>query len=59
MKAKELTAILEQHPDFEVVVTICDGGDKFPNMRTFENIELADVGHSSRVIVLTGDERES
>ena len=58
MKAKELIAILKQNPDFDVVVTICDGGDKFPNMRTFENIELADVGHSSKVIVLTGDERE-
>lgn len=58
MKAKELISILKQNPDFDVVVTICDGGDKFPNMRTFENIELADVGHSSKVIVLTGDERE-
>ena len=26
MKAKELIAILEKNPDFEVVVTICDGG---------------------------------
>jgi hypothetical protein len=58
MKAKELIAILEKNPDFDVVVTIYDGGEKFPNMRTFENIELADVGHSSKVIVLTGDERE-
>ena len=58
MKAKELIAILEKNPDFDVQVTICDGGEKFPNMRTFENIELADVGYSSKVIVLTGDERE-
>lgn len=58
MKAKELIAILQQNPEFDVVVTICDGGDKFPNMRTFENIELADVGYSDKVIVLTGDERE-
>ena len=56
MKAHELIAILQQHPEFDVVVSVADGGNRFPNIRTFTNIELADVGHSDKVIVLTGDE---
>ena len=56
MKAHELIAILQQHPEFDVVVSVSDGGNLFPNIRTFANIELADVGHSDKVIVLTGDE---
>jgi hypothetical protein len=30
----------------------------FTNMRTFENIELADAGHTSKVIALTDDEHK-
>ena len=59
MKAHELIAILQRNPDFDIEVVICDGVDKFPNIRTFTNIELADVGYSSKVIVLTGDEQET
>lgn len=57
MKAHELITILQEHPDFDVEISICDGCNTFPNIRTFENVTLADVGHSSKVIILTGDER--
>lgn len=56
MKAKDLIKLLEQHPEFEVQFVFSDKSDKFMNLRSFENIELADVGHSSKVILLTGDE---
>lgn len=56
MKAKDLIKLLEQHSEFEVQFVFSDKSDKFMNLRSFENIELADVGHSSKVILLTGDE---
>lgn len=56
MKAKELIKLLEQHPEFDVQFVFSDKSDKFMNLRSFENIALADVGHSSHVILLTGDE---
>ena len=56
MKAKELIKILEQNPDFEVQFVFSDKSEKFLNLRSFENLELAVVGHSSKVILLTGDE---
>jgi hypothetical protein len=56
VKAKELIKILEQNPDFEVQFVFSDKSEKFLNLRSFENLELADVGHSSKVILLTGDE---
>lgn len=56
MKAKELIKILEQNPEFEVQFIFSDKSEKFLNLRSFENLELADVGHSSKVILLTGDE---
>ena len=56
MKAKELIKILEQNPDFDVQFTFSEKSEKFLNLRSFENLELADIGHSSKVILLTGDE---
>lgn len=57
MKAHELMTILQEHPDFDVEISICDGCNTFPNIRTFKNVTLADIGHSSKVIILTGDEQ--
>ena len=56
MQAKDLIQLLEQNPEFDVQFVFSDKSDKFMNLRSFENIELADVGHSSQVILLTGDE---
>lgn len=58
MKAKDLIALLESNPDFEVEFCFSDKSEKMMNLRSFNNIEVADVGHSSKVIILTGDEVE-
>ena len=57
MKAKELAAKLLEHPDFEIKFhdfhqefscgpLVCD---------SLSNIEIVDVGHSDKVIVLGGE----
>ena len=33
-----------------------DGYSTFPNVRTFKNLELCDIGHSDKVVVLEGEE---
>lgn len=58
MKAKDLIALLEANPDFEVEFCFSDKSEKMMNLRSFNNIEVADIGHSSKVIILTGDEVE-
>ena len=57
MIAKELAAKLLEHPDFEIKFhdfhqefsggpLVCD---------SWSNIEIADIGHSDNVIVLSGE----
>lgn len=58
MTAQELIKLLQEHPDFKVEFIFADNKDATLNYRTFQNIEIADVGHSSKVILLTGEERE-
>lgn len=57
MKGEELKKICEQYPEFEFEFKFTDGYSRFPNIRTFNNLELTDVGHSDKIIVLTGDEK--
>ena len=56
MTGEELKKICEQYPDYEFEFSFTDGYSKFPNIRTFINLELADVGHSDKVIIVTGEE---
>lgn len=61
MKAKELAEELLKNPDFEVkfsvMETITDElGDLFLYMKRFGNLDIVDVGHSDKVIILGGDE---
>ena len=58
MKGEELKKICEQYSDFEFEFKFTDGYSRFPNIRTFNHLELADVGHSDKVIILTGDEKQ-
>lgn len=57
-KAEELAKLFMKYPDFDVEFSIKDGyGERgFPNIRSFKNISLVDVGHSGKIIVLTGEE---
>ena len=59
MKAKKLAEMLMKNPDFEVEFTFTEdpGDGSWPTHRTFENIEIADIGHSSMTILITGEER--
>jgi hypothetical protein len=57
MKGKELAELAMQYPDFEFEFCFTDGGNKFPNIRNFDHLEVTDVGNSDKVIVLTGEER--
>ena len=56
MLGKELKELCEKYPDFEFEFSFTDGYCTFPNVRTFRNLELCDIGHSGKVVVLEGDE---
>lgn len=58
MTAQELIKILEKHPDFEVQFIFGDTTQDVLDMRVFNNLDIADVGYSDKVILLTGDERK-
>lgn len=58
MTGKELKKLCEQYEDFEFefCFTDKDDGSKFPNIRTFRNLEVSDVGYSDKAISLSGYE---
>lgn len=57
MTAKELAAKLLEHPDFEI--KFHDFHQDFPGgplvCDSWANVEIVDVGHSDKVIVLGGE----
>lgn len=44
IKGIELLKLVEQYPDFDFHFRFTDGCSKFPNVRTFEDLKLCDVG---------------
>lgn len=63
MKAKELAEELLKHPDFDVefiawanITNEESEGGSYPYLSRFNNIELGGIGHSDKVIILTGKE---
>lgn len=58
MKARELAEKLMKNPDFDVKFSFTeeDGSEWGLTCRSFENVDIADIGHSDGVIVLSGDE---
>lgn len=56
MKGNDLLKLCEQYPDYEFEFSFTDGCSKFPNVRTFDNLELCDIGHSNKIVILTGNE---
>ncbi|MCI9077578.1 MAG: hypothetical protein HFH68_01470 [Lachnospiraceae bacterium] len=56
MTIKELLDICRQYGDFEIQFSFTDSCARFPNVRTFSNLELDDIGYSDKVICLTGSE---
>lgn len=64
MKAKDLASKLMENPEFDVEFTFVkyterpdDKICKFMNIRQFENIQIDDIGYSSKVIQLGGIEK--
>lgn len=58
MLGKDLAKICEQYADFEFEFIFTDGNNgRFLNVRSFDNLELCDVGHSDKVVLLTGNEK--
>lgn len=58
MKAKELAQELLKYPDFEVEFCISDDeNSSWPKLRNFNHIEICDIAHSDKIIVLDGEER--
>ena len=55
MIAKELAAKLLEHPDFEIKFNQCRyAGSQFV-FDSWTNVEIVDVWHSDKVIVLGGE----
>ena len=58
MQGKELAEIALKYPDFDFEFVFVDGDTgKWLNVRSFENLSVADVGYSSKVVCLMGEER--
>ena len=57
MLAKDLAAELLKHPDFEV--KFHDFHQEFPGgpciCDSWSKVEITDIGHSDKVIILTGE----
>ena len=56
MKGKELAELAMEYADFDFEFCFTDGYSNFPNVRSFEKLELCDIGYSGKVVILTGKE---
>lgn len=57
MKAKDLAEQLLKNPNFDVIFNIIDNGGSFGfTVRQFKNIDITDIGHSDKIIILGGEE---
>lgn len=60
MKGKELIKLIKNRnlEEFNITFGFVDGYSTFPNHRKFTIDELADIGYSNKVIVLSGEEQD-
>ena len=58
MKGKELIKQLKNYEDFDIEFSFMDEdmSNNEYTLRTFENIKIGDIGHSSKIIKLDGEE---
>ena len=60
MKAKELSDLLMENPDFDVDFAFMDKNDNNPiwklTLRTFDITGIGDIGYSEKLIRLKGKE---
>lgn len=57
IKGRDILNLAEEYIDFDFEFRYTDGCSKFPNVRTFFRLELCDIGHSDKIVVLTGEEK--
>lgn len=57
MKAKELIEKLKNYEDFDIEFHFTDGFSRFPNIRRFSVDCVEDIGHSDKVIIISGEEQ--
>lgn len=64
MKAKDLASKLMENPEFDVEFTFVEYTERpddkicmFRNIRKFKDIDIEDIGYSSKVIQLGGAEK--
>lgn len=58
MKAKELAEKLLRYPDFDIRFSFMekDNSEWGITLRSFEDVDITDIGHSDKLIVLGGKE---
>lgn len=56
MKCGDLIRRLERFKDFDIEIVISDITDDKLNVRTFKDVDIADIGYSDKVVLLSGDE---
>lgn len=59
MLGKELAEICNKYPDFDFQFIFTEEskeGDTFPNIKTFNNLIVGDIGHSDKVVLLTSND---
>lgn len=57
MKAKELIGKLKGYDDFDIEFVFSEKmKGEWPTYRVFGNVEIADIGHSDKIIRITGNE---
>ena len=59
MKCKELIEKLKEYEDFDVEFSFSETpkeGDRWLTIRRFGNIEVGDIGHSDKIVILIGEE---
>lgn len=59
MKGKELIEKLKDYTDFDIEFIFSEpptNGCYFPTIRRFKDLEIGDIGHSDKVVLLSGEE---
>lgn len=56
MKANKLIELLKPYQDFDVEFVFSEIVSEKLNVRTFKDLEIADIGYSDKVVLISGEE---
>lgn len=56
MKAKKLIELLQPYKDFDVEFVFSEIVNDKLHVRTFKDLEIADIGYSDKVVLISGEE---